>query len=192
MQHRDVLLAHADRLARPRPAISGPGEVVETFGDVAQRGAEVIVNAWNRNIIPAWMLLPQGVSRAIRKAGGKSAIRAIAARGPLPLGAAWETGAGDLPARWVVHVAGINLAWRGSERSVRWSTRNALLLARCLGARTVAMPLIGSGSGGFSEERAVELMRAEIDRQATHFERVELVRYGEQSADKPPCQQSAD
>jgi hypothetical protein len=28
---------------------------------------EIIVNAWNRNIIPWWLLLPQGVSGAIKR-----------------------------------------------------------------------------------------------------------------------------
>ena len=38
-------------------------------GDVARREVDAVVNAWNRNVIPAWLLLPQGVSKAIRKAG---------------------------------------------------------------------------------------------------------------------------
>ena len=35
-------------------------EVVE--GDLLDQDVDVIVNAWNRNIIPWWLLLPQGVS----------------------------------------------------------------------------------------------------------------------------------
>lgn len=34
-------------------------------GDLLDQDVEVIVNAWNRNVIPWWLLLPQGVSRAI-------------------------------------------------------------------------------------------------------------------------------
>ncbi len=29
-------------------------------GDLLDQDVEVIVNAWNRNIIPWWLLLPQG------------------------------------------------------------------------------------------------------------------------------------
>jgi O-acetyl-ADP-ribose deacetylase (regulator of RNase III) len=36
-------------------------------GDLLTQNVEVIVNAWNRNIIPWWLLLPQGVSGAIKK-----------------------------------------------------------------------------------------------------------------------------
>lgn len=31
---------------------------------------DVIVNAWNRNFIPYWILLPHGVSKAIKKKAG--------------------------------------------------------------------------------------------------------------------------
>ena len=49
----------------------------------------------------------------------------------------------------IIHVAGIGLAWRSSERSIRLSVRNALRLASELGYHSVAFPLIGAGTGGF-------------------------------------------
>jgi O-acetyl-ADP-ribose deacetylase (regulator of RNase III) len=42
-------------------------EIVE--GDLLDQDVDVIVNAWNRNIIPWWLLLPQGVSGAIKRHG---------------------------------------------------------------------------------------------------------------------------
>ncbi len=39
-------------------------------GDLLDQDVDVIVNAWNRNIIPWWLLLPQGVSGAIKRRGG--------------------------------------------------------------------------------------------------------------------------
>jgi O-acetyl-ADP-ribose deacetylase len=41
-------------------------------GDLLDQDVDVIVNAWNRNIISWWLLLPQGVSGAIKKHGGTS------------------------------------------------------------------------------------------------------------------------
>ena len=41
-------------------------------GDLLDQDVEVIVNAWNRNVIPWWLLIPQGVSGAIKKRGGNS------------------------------------------------------------------------------------------------------------------------
>jgi ADP-ribosylglycohydrolase/O-acetyl-ADP-ribose deacetylase (regulator of RNase III) len=174
VQHGDYIQTLADRLCGAVPPARA-GTVVEVEGDVATRPVEAVVNAWNRNLIPAWLLLPQGVSRAVRRAGGREIIREISRRGPMPLGAAWETTAGKLPARWVVHVAGIDLAWRASSASVRWSTRNALLLARCLGASSVALPLIGAGSGGLPVEHVRAWMLEEMHRQRESFDVLELV-----------------
>lgn len=39
-------------------------------GDLLDQPVEVIVNARNRNIIPWWLLVPQGVSGAIKRRGG--------------------------------------------------------------------------------------------------------------------------
>ena len=36
-------------------------------GDILDQNVDVIVNPWNRNIIPWWLLLPQGVSGHIIK-----------------------------------------------------------------------------------------------------------------------------
>ena len=46
-----------------------PLRVVE--GDLLDQDTDAIVNAWNRNVIPWWLLLPQGVSRAIKKRAGR-------------------------------------------------------------------------------------------------------------------------
>src|SRR3954468_14321606 len=118
-------------------------------GDLLDQPVEVIVNAWNRNVIPWWLLLPQGVSGAIKRRGGTGPFRELGKVGPIPLGGAVLTSAGGLPLRGVIHVAGMNLLWRASERSIRDSVRNALELARGHGFRTVAFPLLGASSGGF-------------------------------------------
>ena len=45
--------------------------------DITQVDAEVIVNAWNRNIIPWFLLLPQGVSKSIKKAAPALGIQLL-------------------------------------------------------------------------------------------------------------------
>src|SRR6202051_3082228 len=97
-------------------------EVIE--GDLLDQDVEVIVNAWNRNLIPWWLLLPQGVSGAIKQRGGPQPFRAVAKHGPIPLGHAVVTGSGTLLFKAIIHVAGINMLWRASERSIRDSVRN--------------------------------------------------------------------
>src|ERR1700758_190250 len=115
-----------------------------TDGDLLDQPVEVIVNAWNRNVIPWWLLLPQGVSGAIKKRGGAGPFRELGRLGPIPLGGAVLTSAGRLPFKAIIHVAGINLLWRASERSIRDSVRNAIQLAQGRGFRSIAFPLIGA------------------------------------------------
>ena len=133
-------------------------------GDLLDQDVDVIVNAWNRNIIPWWLLLPQGVSGAIKRRGGKAPFREVGRHGAIPLGGAVMTSAGKLPFQAIIHVAGINMLWRASERSIRDSVRNAIQLAQAKGFQSIAFPLIGAGSGGFNQEQARELMLDELSK----------------------------
>jgi len=92
-------------------------------GDLLDQEVEVIVNAWNRNIIPWWLLLPQGVSGAIKCRAGYGPFRELARHGPIPLGGAVQTSAGRLPFRAIIHVAGIGMFWRSSERAIRMGVK---------------------------------------------------------------------
>lgn len=145
-------------------------------GDLLDQPVEAIVNAWNRNIIPWWLLIPQGVSRAIKKRAGLAPFREVFRHGPIPLGQAVATSAGRLPFKLIIHVAGINLLWRASEQSIRDSVSNALRIARDRGVRSLALPLIGAGSGGFDEDRVLSLITAALEREHGDLE-VTIVRY---------------
>ena len=133
-------------------------------GDLLDQDVDVIVNAWNRNIIPWWLLLPQGVSGAIKRRGGVGPFKELAKHGPIPLGGAVLTSAGRLPFKAIIHVAGINMLWRSSEWSIRQSVRSAMALAVEKGFQSIAFPLIGAGSGGFSQERARAIMEDELQK----------------------------
>ncbi|MFK7960892.1 MAG: macro domain-containing protein [Phycisphaerales bacterium] len=137
---------------------------------------DAIVNAWNRNVIPWWLLAPQGVSRAIKRAAGYAPFRELARAGVIPLGGAVLTGSGRLPHRGIIHVAGINLAWRATDTSVKRSVHNALAVARDAGFASVAFPLIGSGTGGQRRDRVERIMREAIDA-AAFSGRVVIVRH---------------
>ena len=133
-------------------------------GNLLDQDVDVIVNPWNRNFIPWWLLLPQGVSGAIKRRGGKAPFREIGRVGPIPLGGAVETGAGAMPFRAIIHVAGINLVWRSSEWSIRESVRNAMALVKRRGYKSIAFPLIGAGSGGGKAERVRTWILDELKR----------------------------
>lgn len=136
--------------------------VSEVEGDLLEQDVEVIVNAWNRNFIPWWLLLPQGVSGAIKKRGGTEPFKEVRKFGTLALGQAVVTGAGRLPYKAIIHVAGINAFWRASEYSVRESVKNAVAVANEKGYRSLAFPLIGAHSGGLNEKKSLAFVRDEL------------------------------
>lgn len=145
-------------------------------GDLLDQGVDVIVNAWNRNVLPWWLLLPQGVSAAIKKRAGLEPFRELSRMGLLPLGAAVMTSPGKLPHRAIIHVAGINLVWVSTEYSIRRSVRSALDLAAKNGMRSIAFPLIGAGTGGGKDQRVMDLMIEEIESCAPAIE-VRIVKF---------------
>lgn len=133
------------------------------YGDILDQDVEVIVNSWNRNIIPWWLLLPQVVSGAIKKRGGIRPFKEVAKFGAIPLGEARITSAGDLPFKAIIHVAGINMFWIGTKYSVIHSVRNAMNIVNEEKYSSVAFPLIGAGSGNRGEDWSLNLMTNETE-----------------------------
>jgi O-acetyl-ADP-ribose deacetylase (regulator of RNase III) len=127
-------------------------------GDLLDQAAEVIVNSWNRNIIPWWLLWPQGVAGAIRRRAGFKPFIELGRCGPIALGQCVQTTAGKLAFRSIIHAAGINMCWRASHHSIAGSVRSAMDLVQRHGYRSVAFPVLGAGVGGFSEEAALQIM----------------------------------
>lgn len=146
-------------------------------GDLLDQPVEAIVNPWNRNIIPWWLLLPHGVSGAIKRRGGYAPFRELARVGLMPLGHAAITTAGRLPFRGIIHVAALDLTWRSSENAIRLGTQNALGVATAAGFASVAFPLIGAGVGGVSPATA-ERTIAETARADGYAGAVVVVRFG--------------
>ncbi|QDT14497.1 macro domain-containing protein [Alienimonas californiensis] len=151
-----------------------PPEIVA--GDLLDQPTEAIVNAWNRHLIPWWLLVPHGVSGAIRQRAGTAPFRELAKHGLLPLGGAVVTGAGRLPHRAIVHVAGLGLLWTTSETAVRQGVRNALRLATERRFASIAFPRLGAGVGGANADRVERWMTEEFAA-ADYPGRVVLVRY---------------
>ena len=131
-------------------------QVVE--GNLLNQDVDVIVNSWNRNLIPWWLLLPQGVSGQIKKHGGHEPFKELAKFGVMKLGEAVLTNAGRFPFKGIIHVAGINLLWRASEKSIRDSVKNAIKIVNNHKFTSVAFPVIGAGSGGYKKEYAKDIM----------------------------------
>lgn len=121
-------------------------------GDITGYAGSAIVNAANNHLI-----LGAGVAGAISRKGGPGIQDECSHHGPIKVGEAALTGAGDLPCRFVIHAAAMGDE-PASERSIRAATRSSMLLAAGHGIRDVAFPILGTGVAGFPFRRAVELM----------------------------------
>jgi O-acetyl-ADP-ribose deacetylase (regulator of RNase III) len=128
-------------------------KITAVQGDITEQEVDAVVNAANRA-----MRGGAGVDGAIHRAGGPAVLEDCRRRFPdgLATGDAGWTTAGDLPARWVIHVVGPNRNRGETDRSLLISCyRRALEVADELGARSVAFPLISAGAYGWPKDDAI-------------------------------------
>ena len=136
-------------LARVRglPAAPPPGLVL---GDIAAQEVDCIVNSVDRSLLPG-----TGVDRRIRHVAGPALDEALAESPRLQPGQCVATPGFGLPARHVVHVVAPVFDGPGTPpERLSGAYVAALFLAAHVGARTVAVPLLGGGAGGWDTERS--------------------------------------
>ena len=151
--------------------------IVLREGDISEQEVDAIVNAANTALV-----LGAGVAGAIRQRGGPSIQAECDAIGPIALGEAVATGAGDLAARFVIHAAGIEPGGSATETNVRAAIRRSLELAREHACRSIAIPAVGAGIGGLPVQRCAAILLAELrDHLAaeTTLEEIRVVLFGE-------------
>ena len=144
-------------------------------GDIFEQDVDVIVNPWNQNCIPWWLLIPQGVSGQIKKKAGYKPFRELGYR-PIRLGKARLTSAGRLKFKGIIHVAGINVFWFATKYSILESLKSALEICKEHDFKSVAIPLIGSGTGVFNPQKVEMLFSEYFKNNPTNIE-VKIVRY---------------
>jgi O-acetyl-ADP-ribose deacetylase (regulator of RNase III) len=105
-----------------------------------------------------------GVAGAISRAGGPAIQRESASVAPIGLGEAVETTGGDLPCRWVIHAATMELGGPTSAEIIRDATASTLRKADEVGARSLALVAFGTGVGGFPVEEAAAIEVSEVRR----------------------------
>lgn len=132
-------------------------------GNLLDQDVDVIVNAWNQNIFPWWLLIPQGVSRAIKKRAGYRPFNQLWRNGYMKLGSSFVTDSGKEPKfKYIIHVAGINLLWRATEYSIRECIRTSIAELNKTSALSIAYPLIGAGTGSFNQQKSLDVMLDEF------------------------------
>jgi O-acetyl-ADP-ribose deacetylase len=132
-------------------------EVLDT--DITRLEVDAIANAANTDLKHGG-----GVAGAISRAGGPSIQAESSARAPIGLGEAVETTGGEMPCRWVIHAATMELGGPTSAEIIRDATASTLRKADELGARSLALVAFGTGVGGFPVDEAAAIEVSEVRR----------------------------
>jgi len=156
------------------------------LGDLTRESSDAVVNAANSSLLGGG-----GVDGAIHDAGGPAildaclALRRTSHPDGLPTGEAVATTAGLMPARWVIHTVGPVYGHNDGYDAELLAAchRNALHVARDLGARSVSFPAISCGVFGYPVERAAPIAVATVGEvlaaEPTAFDVVRFVLFDE-------------
>ena len=156
-------------------------ELTVVQGDITEQDVDAVVNAANRA-----MRGGGGVDGAIHRAGGPAVLEDCRRRFPhgLETGEAGWTTAGEMPARWVIHVVGPNYGRGERDRSLLVSCyARALAVADELGARTVAFPLVSAGVYAWPLDDAVDVAVSTLRATGTRVEEARMVAFGRDTYD---------
>ena len=149
-------------------------------GDITEQQVDAVVNAANRSLLGGG-----GVDGAIHRRGGPAILaecrelRRTRYPDGLPVGQAVATGAGALPARWVIHTVGPVWTVREDRAGLLRSCYvESLRVADELGARTVAFPAISTGAYGWPLDDGARQAVAAVRGATTAVAEVRFVLFG--------------
>ena len=153
-----------------------PFEIIRD--DITHVKADAVVNTANPDPI-----IGAGTDSAIHRAAGPRLLVARKRIGSIPVGCSVKTPAYNLHAKYVLHT--VSPAWidgaHGEETLLRKAYDAALALADRLRCRSVAFPLLSSGSYGFPKDRALSVaVSAFTDFLLTHDMQILLVVFGQE------------
>jgi O-acetyl-ADP-ribose deacetylase (regulator of RNase III) len=134
-------------------------EIEVQQADITKLEVDAIANAANTELRHGG-----GVAGAISRAGGSAVQAESDERAPIGLGEAVETTAGEMPCRWVIHAATMELGGPTSAEIIRSATASTLAKADELGAESLALVAFGTGVGGFPLEEAAQIEVEEVRR----------------------------
>jgi len=144
--------------------------------DIIRIEVDAIVNAANSSLMGGG-----GVDGAIHRAGGPAILedcrKIVARQGGCKTGEAVITGAGLLPAKFVIHTVGP--VWNGGKKNEAIKLadcyNNSLSLAVSNNCKTIAFPNISTGIYHFPKELAADISVATVRKFLSTTDKIDLV-----------------
>lgn len=131
-------------------------EIKIVRGDITELKVDAIVNAANNKFV-----MGGGVAGVIKRKGGSSIEDEAVKKGPAEVGEAVVTGAGKLPAKYVIHAATMGMDHKTDEVKIRNAAKSSLQAAEALKIKSIAFPALGCGVGGFPLLASAKIMAQE-------------------------------
>jgi len=131
-------------------------EIKVVLGDITELRVDAIVNAANNKLV-----MGGGVAGAIKKKGGRVIEEEAVKKGPIKIGEAVATSAGELAAKYIIHAATMGLDFKTDEIKIRDACKNSLKLAAELKINSIVFPALGCGTGGFPLLASAKIMAQE-------------------------------
>ncbi len=125
-------------------------------GDITHRDVDAIVNAANSSLQHGG-----GVAGAIVRKGGQVIQDESDKIGSVAVGHAAITGAGRLPAKFVIHAVGPRMGEGDEENKLKSAIANSLKLASEKKLSTISFPAVSSGIFGFPKGKCAKLLVGE-------------------------------
>ena len=132
---------------------SGAGVIHLVRGDITEMKTDAIVNAANEHLI-----LGAGVAGAIKRKGGPAIQQECDRIGGTYVGGAVITGAGNLPAKYVIHAVGPRMGEGSEDEKLKSAALNSFKRAGEKNLRSIALPAISTGIFGYPLDRCADIM----------------------------------
>ena len=135
----------------------GKTTVIVERGDITDAEVDAVVNAANAEL---WM--GAGVAGALKRKGGVVIEEDAIRQGPVEIGEAVLTVAGNLPATHIIHAVTMGKDLKTDPGSITAATRATLAIAEKHKLSSLAFPALGSGVGGVPPAQSADAMLSTV------------------------------